>query len=155
MAATTPPTADELAFLAAARRATLATIAPDGLPRLVPICFAVETDADGRPIVFSALDDKPKRVADIHDLARVRDLLARPDVALLVDRWSEDWSQLGWLRVAGRAALVEPAGAPDEHASAVAALRAKYPQYAAHRLEERPLIRIEVTSVRSWGDLER
>ncbi|MGH2489397.1 MAG: pyridoxamine 5'-phosphate oxidase family protein, partial [Candidatus Limnocylindria bacterium] len=29
------------AFLAGARRAILATVAPDGRPRLVPVCFAL------------------------------------------------------------------------------------------------------------------
>ena len=31
---------------------------------------------------------------------------------------------------------------PDGHAIAVTALRAKYPQYGAHRLEERPILRL-------------
>jgi len=146
---------EQRSFLAAARTATLATIAPDGVPRLVPVCFAL-VDAAGAaagPVIYTPLDDKPKRVGDPHDLARVRDILARPDVALLVDRWSEDWSQLGWLRILGRASLVEPGDAPDEHAAAVAGLRAKYPQYADHHLEDQPIIRIAVGATRSWGSL--
>jgi PPOX class probable F420-dependent enzyme len=150
----TPPaplTEDQLAFLAAARTATLATIAPDGFPRLVPICFVVGA---GLPLrIYTPLDDKPKRVADVRDLQRVRDILIRPAVALLVDRWSEDWSELGWLRLRGEAVLVEPAEAAGELAAAVAALRAKYPQYAVHRLDERPLIRIEVVAAGSWGSV--
>jgi len=136
------------AFLAGARTATLATIAPDGTPRLVPICFVVEGD-----VLYSPLDEKPKDVWDVRHLARVRDVLARPDVALLVHRWSEDWSELGWLRIRGDASLVEPADAPAEHAAVVAELRAKYPQYASHRLEDRPLIRIRMTGASSWGSL--
>ena len=146
-------TSTELAFLAAARTATLATIDDGGLPRLVPICFV----ATGQPrlVVHSPLDEKPKRVRDAHDLARVRDILERPEVALLVDHWSEDWGRLGWLRLRGMANLVEPddAAAADEHRSAVAALRRKYPQYASHDLEERPLIRIAIEGSRSWGNL--
>jgi PPOX class probable F420-dependent enzyme len=145
---------DERHFLARARTAVLATVAPDGAPRLVPICFVVSDGVDGRPVLHTPLDEKPKRVADPRDLERVRDIAANPTVGLLVDRWSEDWSQLGWLRLAGRAALIEPDGpAAAEHATAVEALRAKYPQYATHRLEERPIIRIEVEQARSWGDL--
>ena len=130
--ATTNLTADERAFLAAARTATLATIAPDGWPRLVPICFVVGADAR-RPTACSTARSTRSRSgsSDPRDLARVRDILARPDVALLVDRWSEDWSQLGWLRT--RRPSVAPRtgrSAPAEHAAAVAALRAKYPQYA-------------------------
>jgi PPOX class probable F420-dependent enzyme len=143
----------ELAFLAAARTAVLATIDGGGLPRLVPICFVV-VESPGL-VLYSPLDEKPKRVHDMHDLARVRDILERPEVALLVDRWSEDWGRLGWLRLRGMADLVEPddAAASDEHRTAVAALRRKYPQYASHDLEERPLIRIAVEGSRSWGNL--
>jgi PPOX class probable F420-dependent enzyme len=142
---------DALAFLGAARTATLATIAADGSPRLVPICYVVLGMMT--VVVYTPLDDKPKRVADVRDLARVRDILVRPDVGLLVHRWSEDWSKLGWLRLRGTAALLEPATNRDEHAAAVAALRSKYPQYATHGLETRPLIRIAVTGASSWGDL--
>ena len=130
----------ERELLVATRRATLATIAPVGAPRLVPVCFVVIGD-----VVWSPLDEKPKAVDDVRSLARVRDIRERPTVALLVDRWSEDWSQLAWLRIAGRAALV------DSEPAAVAALRAKYPQYADHDLESRPMIRIEIAGVRSWS----
>ena len=139
----------ERLFLADRRTATLATIAPDGAPRLVPICFALADDVD---VLYSPLDDKPKDVGDPRDLARVRDILARPDVSLLVHHWSEDWSALGWLRVRGRASLLEPA-VGREHLAAVRALRAKYPQYVEHRLEDRPIVRVEVVSTRSWGSL--
>ena len=146
-------TRDQDRFLRAARTATLATIDPGGRPRLVPICFVVGEAAETL-LLYSPIDEKPKHVADPHDLARVRDLSRDPSVALLVDRWSEDWSRLGWLRLEGRGALVEPAG-PDhhEHAAAVAGLRQKYPQYAGHALETRPIIRIAVERARSWGDL--
>ena len=141
-------TAEQLAFLESARTATLATIAPDGSPRLVPVCFVVREGS-----LFIALDEKPKRSHDPRDLARVRDVLERPAVALLVHHWSEDWSELGWLRLRGEASLVEPDGDPDAHAKVVAELRAKYPQYVTHRLEERPLIRIRVAGASSWGSL--
>ena len=143
---------EQLAFLSAARTATLATIAGNGAPRLVPVCFVVARASDGI-VIYTPLDEKPKRAADVRDLARVRDILARPDVALLVQRWSEDWSRLGWLRLRGTATLLEPDATDDEHAAAVSALRATYPQYAAHRLEERPIIRIAIVASTSWGNL--
>ena len=143
--ATAVLSADQRAFLAAARTATLATVAPDGSPRLVPICFVVDGD-----VLYSPLDEKPKNVADVRDLARVRDIRARSGVALLVQRWSEDWSELAWLRLRGEASLVDPSDAPSRHAAAVAALRAKYAQYANHDLESRPLIAIRVTAARGW-----
>ncbi len=143
----------ELEFLRAARTAVLATMDDRGLPRLVPICF-VATSSPAL-LIHSPLDEKPKHVADPHDLARVRDIARRPEVSLLIDRWSEDWRQLGWLRLEGIADVIEPGGdaAGAEHAAAVAALREKYPQYETQRLEDRPMIRIRIQRGRSWGNL--
>jgi PPOX class probable F420-dependent enzyme len=144
------------AFLAAARTATLATTAPSGRPRLVPICFVVGADGpDGWTRLHSPLDEKPKRTGDPRHLARVRDLLVRPEATLLVDRWSEDWSRLGWLRIEAAAELLEPGHEErDEHRAAVAALRARYPQYETHRLEERPILRFTIQRVVRWGNLD-
>jgi PPOX class probable F420-dependent enzyme len=136
------------AFIESARRAVLATIGRAGRPRLVPICFALATD---RPILYTPLDDKPKRTNDPLDLARVRDIGADPRVTLLVDRWDEDWTQLAWLRAAGTAELLPPGPDRPEHTTAVAALRGRYPQYETHRLEDRPLIRITIERVIEWG----
>ena len=124
----------ERAFVVGTRSATLGTIAADGRPRLVPICFVVIDDVE-----------KPKRVSDVRELARVRDIEARPEVTLLVERWSEDWSELAWLRIDGRARVVE------SDPTAVAALRAKYPQYEDHDLESRPMIAIRIERVNPWG----
>ena len=153
MAADELLTEAELLFLAAARTAVLGTIAADGRPRLVPICFAF--DAAASPLrIWTPLDDKPKRVADPHDMKRVHDIAANPAVSLLVDAWSEDWSALGWLRLDGRAEIIEPgSSASEEHGVAVAALRDRYPQYASHALEQRPIIRIVIERHRSWGNL--
>ena len=144
------------AFLAAARTATLATIAPSGRPRLVPICFAMGPDAaGGRPRLYSPLDDKPKQDDDPHELARVRDILVLPEATLLVDHWAEDWTRLGWIRLDTRAELIEPEPREEaEHADAIVGLRAKYPQYDEHRLEGRPILRFTVIRVVTWGRLE-
>lgn len=149
MASRSTLSATERAFLAEARRAVLATIDAAGRPRLVPVCLVLDP---ARPFVYTPLDDKPKHVDDVRGLARVRDLLARPEVSVLADRWDEDWEKLGWLRLGGRADLLEPIEAPD-HATVVAALRHKYPQYLAHDLDTRPIIRIAIERVASWGDL--
>jgi PPOX class probable F420-dependent enzyme len=138
----------ERAFLGPARRAVLATIDPAGRPRLVPICFVLDPR---EPLLVTPLDDKPKARDDPLDLARVRDIRERPEVALLVDRWSEDWTRLAWLRLAGTARILDPGEGPD---GAIEALRAKYPQYATHRLEARPLIAISITHATSWGALD-
>jgi PPOX class probable F420-dependent enzyme len=145
---------DQRRFLAEARRATMATMSPEGRPRLVPVCFAVAVGADrfGRVRVYTPLDEKPKQSADPRKLARVRDLLVLPEVTLLVDRWDEDWTKLAWLRAYGTGELLEPqAHERDEHATAVTLLRKKYPQYLGHALELRPVIRISVDRIVDWS----
>ena len=140
--------APQRAFLLATRRAVLVTIAPDGRPRPVPICFVIDP---ARPIIWTPIDDKPKRDDDPLALARVRDIVANPRVSVLADRWEEDWTRLAWLRCDGLATLVDAAA--TGHQAFVRALRAKYPQYQPHRLETRPLIRIDLLRSTSWGDL--
>lgn len=142
----------EFGLLADARRAVLATTRADGRPRLVPLAFAADQAASPL-VIYSALDEKPKSVADVRQLGRVRDLLARPQVSVLVDRWSEDWSELAWLRLDGTAEMLDPAdaGAAAEHAHALSLLRGRYAQYATQDLEGRPVIRITVERVASWS----
>jgi PPOX class probable F420-dependent enzyme len=149
-------TAAERVFVRAARRAVLSTVRPNGLPRLVPICFvlAEDPDEDGRAIIYSPLDEKPKVEPDPRRLARARDILVNAAVEVLVDRWSEDWSALGWIRLTGSAVLLEAdLVGIDEHRAAVGALRAKYPQYAEQSIEERPMLRIAIARVARWGDV--
>jgi PPOX class probable F420-dependent enzyme len=138
---------EERAVLTAARRGTLATIDPAGRPRLVPVCFVVADD-----IVWSPLDEKPKTVDDVRALARVRDIAARPAVALLIDHWSEDWAELAWIRLRGDAVLVEPADVP---VAVIEVLRSKYRQYADHDLEHAPMLRISVERATSWFAADR
>ncbi len=135
-----------LAFVAGMRVARLATIDADGMPSLVPICFAV---LDGEPpVIASVVDEKPKRVAD-RELARVRNIRRDSRVSIVVDRYDEEWSRLAWVQIRGRARIVEPG--VDGHADAIETLREKYPQYRAMAIERRPVILIDVSRVRSWG----
>ena len=131
------------------RRAVLATLTLDGRPRLVPITFAADFQLD---VVYTPIDRKPKSVADPRRLARVRDILARPQVSVLVDEWSEDWRELRWARIDGAASLLDPTDPADvgEHAYAVGLLRDRYAQYAEDHLADRPIIRIDVRRVVSW-----
>lgn len=102
----------------AARSASLATLRPDGTPHALPVCFALAGDA-----VVTAIDEKPKRSQGLARLANIR---ANPAVELLVHHYEEEWSRLWWIRLRGRAAIVESEG---RRAAALRALRAKYPQY--------------------------
>lgn len=128
------------AFIERQRVARLATVDPAGQPHLVPLVFAL---VDGR--VYSAVDEKPKRRAR---LQRVQNVEANPRATLLFDEYDEDWSRLGWVMLRGHGAVLR-AGA--EHTRALAALRARYPQYAAMALEGRDVLRIEPRRVAAWG----
>ena len=110
---------------------------------MVPICYALVGDS-----VYSALDEKPKS-ADDRDLRRIRNLLQNPRLALVVDVWDEDWTRLGFVLLRGLGELVQPGDA--EHAQAIGALRARYPQYASMKLEERAVIALRVELVTTWG----
>ncbi|HEX5503309.1 MAG TPA: TIGR03668 family PPOX class F420-dependent oxidoreductase [Thermomicrobiales bacterium] len=141
----------EAAFLAAARVGRLATAGADGAPHLVPVCYAPLLAGDALAALVIALDEKPKRVAP-ERLRRARNIAANPAVSFLVDRYDDtDWGRLAFLRIDGLAALLGPDDAG--HAGALAALRAKYPQYRVMALEGRPVIRVAPTAARSWGAL--
>jgi PPOX class probable F420-dependent enzyme len=136
---------EEHAFVADARVGRLATVDSHGRPHAVPICFALVEET-----LISPLDEKAQTVGP-RALRRVQNIEANPHVIVIVDRYVEDWSQLCWVQIRGRASVLE-AEAPA-HSPAVDALREKYDQYVDHGLEERPAIQIEPGSVSSWGDL--
>jgi len=139
------------AFIEGRRTAVLVTVGADGRPRPVPICYVLD-DVDGqRAVLYTPLDEKPKRVPDIARMARVRDITACPRVTLLFEHWDEDWTQLAWLRARGDAVLDEGAADPESHRRVVASLRRKYPQYRSHALEQRPLIRVHLHDISAWS----
>ena len=119
--------------------ARLATTDPDGRPHLVPIVFALDGDT-----LYSAVDRKPKRSTK---LRRIENARARPDVTILVDHYEEDWRQLWWIRVRGRARVLDDG---DERAHALALLQEKYRQY---RVEppDGPVLAVDITEIRSWS----
>ena len=133
----------ETAFLVRQRVARLATADGTGSPHAVPVCFAY----DGHSIHI-ALDEKPKGVPPAR-LKRVRNILDNPNVALIADRYSEDWDLLAYVMVRGRAELTEPG--TGDHTIAVRLLRGKYHQYEEMRIEENPVISIRPERVASWG----
>ena len=82
----------------------------------------------------------------------MRNIIENPSVALVADRYAEDWSLLAFVLVRGRADLLEPGA--GEHAAAVRLLRGKYHQYETMPIEENPVISIRPERVASWGTLE-
>src|SRR5579864_4084183 len=130
-----------------ARVARLATLDTRAGPHIVPVCFAY----DGK-VFYTAIDRKPKRVAPKR-LARVKNIRAAPRVALLIDKYEEDWAQLWYVLIRGKAKLI-PISQHKERAWAIRKLRAKYPQYAGTMLaDDAPIIRISPEQTTSWGQI--
>lgn len=130
--------------MAAARRAILATVDPEGTPHLVPITFAVDDD-----VIVTAVDQKPKRTTD---LKRLRNIRANPRVAVLTDHYDEDWETLWWVRADGEASVLTGGG---EHADVPQPLLAsRYPQYQ-QRPPVGPVIRIVVDRWTGWSAADR
>jgi PPOX class probable F420-dependent enzyme len=121
--------------------ARLATAGPSGQPHIVPIVFAVSPAGDR---VWTAIDWKPKSPRGLRRLDNVR---ANPAVAVLVDAYDDaDWSALWWARADGRARVVEA----DEAGDAIAALVARYPQYAREP-PAGPVIEVAVERWTGWS----
>ena len=147
----------ELQFLAARRVAHLATADGDGHPHVVPVCYTPTATT-----VYITIDGKPKR-ASRRELKRLRNLRENPAVALVADRYDEDWTRLGWVMVRGAADILQPGkpgepgepgtGPESEHQRAQALLRARYLQLRKMQIEALPVIAIRVDRVSSWGDL--
>lgn len=139
-------TDEQLAFIQAQRVGRLATADREGQPHVIPVCYA----CDGRS-VYIALDAKPKRVAP-QKLRRVRNLLENPRIALVVDRYSDDWSVLAYVLIRGSAELLVGGG---EQLHAVALLRDRYVQYQTMPIQDQPVIAIRPSTIVSWGALGR
>jgi PPOX class probable F420-dependent enzyme len=121
------------------RVARLATIDPDGRPHLVPIVFALDGDT-----LYSAVDAKPKRS---RRLRRIENARARPDVTVLVDHYDEDWSRLWWVRLRGRARVLDSG---EEAERALGLLMERYEQYQQEH-PSLPVLAVDVLEWRGWS----
>ena len=136
------PDAASEALLRDARTAHLATSGRDSRPHVVPICYVWR---DG--VLYTPLDRKPKRSTDPRRLRRVRNIAENPRVAVVIDRYEEDWDRLAYVLVEGTASVLESG---SEYRAAAEALVEKYPQYEALSLAGRPIIRVVAERVAAW-----
>jgi PPOX class probable F420-dependent enzyme len=134
----------ERRFLAHQRVAHLATADGRAVPHVVPVCFAIFERT-----LYITIDDKPKRVSGTA-LKRVRNIAENPVVAVVVDRYDEEWTRLGWVMLRGRAEILSGG---TEHRDAQALLRSRYPQLTAMQIAEHPVIAVRIERVTSWGNL--
>jgi PPOX class probable F420-dependent enzyme len=121
------------------RVAHLGVLDAGGRPRVLPVTFAVQGTC-----VWSAIDHKPKRRPG-QELARVGWLRERPDSALTVDRYDDDWTRLAWVQLLGVTEVVGMDDQPD----ALGALEERYSQYR-NRPPQGPLLRLTPNRVIYW-----
>ncbi len=132
----------ESEFVRTHRVARLATADAGGAPYAVPICYVFDGER-----IYTAIDLKPKRVGG-RALKRVRNILENPQVALVIDDYSENWNKLAYVMIRGSAEIVETG---DERQRAEMLLRKKYPQYAVMLEPGCAIIRIIPERLSSWG----
>jgi len=119
------------------RTCRVATASPAGVPHVVPVCQVL---VDGK--LYFASDTGARKV---------RNLKANPQIAVTVDLYSDDWSNLKGVLLQGTAGLIEKG---PRFRKIRRLLYAKYPQYPDEAaLEESEVVIVEVTPVRvfSWG----
>lgn len=120
-----------------ARVARLATVDPDGRPHLVPIVFVLEGET------HSAVDAKPKRSLRLRCVENARE---RPDVTVLIDPHEDDWERLWWIKLRGRARVLDTG---EEAGRALRLLADKYEQYR-RQPPGYPVLGIDVREWRGW-----
>ena len=106
--------------------ARLATVDPDNnQPYVVPVVFAF----DGNNI-FIPIDDKPKKTSNSKQLKRVKNIQKNPNISFLIDTYDdEDWNNLSYLMIQGKARIVNMVNDTDIIKKAHLLLSEKYHQY--------------------------
>ncbi len=135
-------TSDEAAFIAAQRVGRLATADARANPHVIPVCFALSDDS-----LYITIDEKPKSG---RPMKRLRNIAENPSVAFVADRYHDEWSQLGWVMLRGRAEILNEG---PEHDRAQDLLRERYPQYRTMQLAGLPVIALRIERATSWGNL--
>jgi PPOX class probable F420-dependent enzyme len=134
----------ERRFLSERRVAHLATADARAVPHVVPVCFALSQST-----LYITIDEKPKRTPGTA-LKRLRNIAQNAAVAVIADRYDEDWALLGWVMLRGRADILAGGG---EHDDAQALLRSRYRQLEAMDIAQQPVIAVRVERSVSWGNL--
>jgi PPOX class probable F420-dependent enzyme len=124
---------------ASAPVARLGTVDDDGRVHLVPIVFVLDGDT-----LYTAVDAKPKRS---RTLRRIENARRRPDVTALADHYDDDWDRLWWVRLRGRARVLDTG---EEAERALGLLAERYAQYAAAP-PRAPVLAVDVVEWRGWS----
>jgi PPOX class probable F420-dependent enzyme len=135
---------NERQFLAKQFVARLATADNDGVPHVIPVCYAVLGNT-----AYIAIDQKPKS-GEAHALKRMKNIAINPSVALITDHYENDWRRLGWVMLRGSAEILKNG---TEREAAHKMLRKRYKQYEEMDFYGLPVIAIRIARTTSWGQL--
>jgi PPOX class probable F420-dependent enzyme len=106
--------------------ARLATVDPENnQPYVVPVVFAFNGNN-----IFIPIDDKPKKTVNSNQLKRVKNIQKNPNISFLIDTYDdEDWNNLSYLMIQGKARIVNMINDIDTIKTAHSMLSEKYLQY--------------------------
>ena len=135
---------DERDFITNQPVGHLATADSDGMPHVIPVCFALVKNT-----IYITIDQKQKRGCVDH-LKRLKNIIVNPKVAFIADHYEDDWNKIGWVLVRGQARILKLG---REYFYGQQSLRKHYSQYKEMDLTGLPLISIEIEFVKSWGKL--
>jgi nitroimidazol reductase NimA-like FMN-containing flavoprotein (pyridoxamine 5'-phosphate oxidase superfamily) len=121
-------------FVADSPVCRIATVRDDGAPHLIPVCPVF----DGESTVYVDIGDRS---------ASAQGVRKSGDVAVLVDHYEDDWSQLKAALLYCRAEIVKG----DEQDRAWAMIREKFPQHSTVSWEPRLTLALRINDWRQWG----
>jgi PPOX class probable F420-dependent enzyme len=124
-----------------ARHGVLSTMHPERGVDPVPVVFAVVNRLIGVPVDTV----KPKRSLS---LGRMANVARDPRCALLLEHFSEHWSDLWWVRIHARASV--PASSAEPDPVWVHALADRYPQYRRPGAVQAVMV-LRPTKVSGWA----
>lgn len=140
------PTRKQRELLESGRIARMATVDATGKPHIVPVCYAYVSG-----LIYTPIDKKPKSVP-VYSLGRIKNIRSNPYVSIVIDKYYEDWDRLYYLKISGRASLIEDG---EEYENSLMSLCEKYAQYRDMNLlnPALPVIRVMPLRIVSWGDV--
>ena len=138
-----PPAVEE--FIERARVARLATVDFASKPHLVPVVFVFDANHFFIPV------DEKRKIAKPEKLKRIKNIKHNPDVALLIDNYSEDWTKLAFVMIQGRASIASKTQGNFQLREAYKKLTIKYLQYEKVGVGEMCII-IAPEKVASWSN---
>jgi len=132
---------DAIKYISTHRVARLSTSDTNGQPHIMPICY----DFDGL-YIYTALDFKRKRV-ELFKLKRVTNILNNPQVAIIIDDYSDNWDELSYVLILGHGEILENGLKRD---TAEKLLRTKYYQYSQSLTPGCPILKITPNKIIEW-----